>query len=63
MNNDLERRLDQVQLESEHFQMELVEVLATAKLRRVHVDGANTNVIVGKLITALEKVKRYLDRT
>jgi hypothetical protein len=43
--------------------MELVEVLATAKLRRVHMDGANDNVIVGKLITALEKVKRYLDRT
>jgi hypothetical protein len=39
MWDDLERRLDQVQLEIEHWGAELADEAAVAKLRRVHVAG------------------------
>jgi hypothetical protein len=63
MNNDLERGLDQVQPETEHLQAELVEAIAVSKLRRVHVEGAGAEVLLGELVEALEEVKRYLGST
>jgi hypothetical protein len=71
MSNDLERRLDQVQLETEHLQMELVEAIEVGKLRRVHglvesqptsVKGEGAEVLLGELMKALEEVKVLLGK-
>jgi hypothetical protein len=62
MNDDLERRLDQVQLETEHLQAELVEAMAVGKLRRVHVGGEGAEVILGELAEALEEMKGLLGK-